>query len=433
MGIQFFVALAIIVGLHEWGHMFAAKRFKMRVEKFYIFMPPKLFSKKIGETEYGIGTIPLGGFVKISGMIDESMDKEQMAKDPEPWEFRSKPAWQRLIVMLGGIIVNLITGILIFIGLNYYNGESYIPIENVKYGIFAGDLAQEMGLKTGDQIIALNGTKITEFEQIISSKAFLEENSFYTIIRNGEELRIDIPNDFLEKLAQPRANGSFISPLTKFVVAEVADNSAAQKAGLLAGDKIIEMEGSEVNYFETFSMDKMKFLNQTISLKILRNEEYKMLSISLDSTGIMGFIRNEPVLYSRRYFSFFEAVSVGFNKAMSIIFDTIKGFSKIGKGQISASNAISGPFEMAQMFGGSFNSTRFWTMCGLISMALGFMNLLPIPALDGGHVMFLTYEIITGKKPPVKFMEYAQIIGMILLFSIMIFAVFNGAYKTFIR
>ena len=429
MAVQMILGLTILVGVHEWGHFFTARKFGMRVEKFFIFIPPKIWSKKIGDTEYGLGSIPLGGFVKISGMVDESMDREQLKQEPQPWEFRAKPAWQRLIVMLGGIIVNVIVGILIFIGVTYSTGENYIPIENVKHGIYAGPLGQEIGLQTGDKITKVNGKKIDRFGEVLGSDVFLGDNATYTIIRDGKEMEISIPSDFIEKLSEVKDGSSFVSPLNTFKVGEVQPGSNAEKAGLLTGDSIIRMAGKDVMFFEQFTEDKQEFKGKVVPLFVIRNGEQKILNMHLDSLGRMGFMADIGTLYEHRDLSIWESIPMGTVKAFAIVSDNIKGFGKIFSGDIAPDKAVQGPIGIAKMFGSSFNGLRFWTMCGLLSMVLAFMNLLPIPALDGGHAMILTYEIITGKKPSDKVLEYLQMAGMILLLSLMVFAIFNDIIK----
>lgn len=429
---QVSLGITILVGLHEWGHMFAAKKFGMKVEKFSIGFPPTIISKKIGETIYSFGAIPLGGFVKILGMIDESMDKEQMKQPPQPWEFRSKPIWQRIIVMLGGIIVNVILGVVIFIGLTTYYGENYIPAEKVKHGIYAGELAQEIGLQTEDKITAVNGNVLVDFEDIYSPDAFLNDNAYYTVERDNQTIEVKIPSDFIGKLSSLE-NGlrSFITPLTTFKVAEVSKGSNSDKGGLLAGDEIIKIGRYDVKYFETFSDTKMKFKGKVVPVKVLRNNEEKTLNIEVDTSGIMGFMRDEPDLYSKRDFSIVEAIPIGTKKAFSIISDNIKGFGKIFSGDVAPGKAVQGPIGIAKMFGGTWNWHRFWSLVGMLSMVLAFMNLLPIPALDGGHVALLSYEMVTGEKPSDKFMEVTQVIGMIILMTLMVFVFSNDIINLF--
>lgn len=429
--IQLIAGLGILVGVHEWGHMFFAKRFGMRVEKFFIFIPPAIFSKKIGDTEYGIGSIPLGGFVKISGMVDESMDKEQLKLPPQPWEFRSKPAWQRLLVMLGGIIVNIITGVVIFISLLWHTGENYVPLENLENGIYADTLAQSFGLQTGDRIIAVNGQKVEDFSQILSSEALLGDNSFYTVMRDGKEMNINIPNDLVGNLSDYK--GVFITPQVRFAVDHILPNSLAKKAGLMRGDSILQIGSKKVVFFRQFQEDLLDVKGKVTRMKIKRDGEIQTLNVEVGEDGKLGFSAITEQLNQNRELSLLQAIPMGTKRAFSVIFDTIKGFKKIGKGQVNATDAISGPLSIGNMFPALFDPLVFWGMCGMLSMVLAFMNLLPIPALDGGHVMFLTYEIITGRKPSDKFMEYAQIVGMVMILSLMVFAFSNDIYKVFIK
>lgn len=431
MAVQMILGLTILVGVHEWGHFFAARKFGMRVEKFFIFIPPKIWSKKIGDTEYGLGSIPLGGFVKISGMIDESMDKEQMKKPPQPWEFRAKPAWQRLIVMLAGIMVNVIVGILIFIGITKYTGSNYIPIEKIKHGIFAGDLAEEIGLKTGDKILKVNGLPITEFDEIYSSKVFLDENASYTIYRDKNEIIIPIPNDFIGKLSEVKDRGAFISPLQTFKVGNIQPGSNAEKGGLLEGDSIIKIGKKEVLFFEQFNVDKLDYKGKVIPMKVIRNGETKTLNIEVGENGTIGFMADVKSIFEHKDLTLWQAIPIGTKQAFSIVTDNIKGFGKIFSGDIAPDKAVQGPIGIAKMFGGTINWLRFWGLCGMLSMVLAFMNLLPIPALDGGHAMMLSYEIITGKKPSDKVLEYMQMAGMIILLSLMVFVIFNDIIKLF--
>lgn len=431
MAVQMILGLTILVGVHEWGHFIAARKFGMKVEKFFIFIPPKIWSKKIGDTEYGLGSIPLGGFVKISGMVDESMDKEQMNQPPQPWEFRSKPAWQRLIVMLGGIIVNIIVGVFIFVSLTAYTGENYIPIENTTNGIFVGEIGKSLGLKTGDQIIKVNGQPIKEFNDVYSMDVFLSDNASYTALRNGNEVIIQIPSDFIEKMSSLKELAPLFRPLTTFSVGQVMPESNAEKGGLIEGDSIIKIARTDVLYFEQFSEDKKAFKGKVVPVKIIRKGEPKTLNIEVGENGELGFYAKTQNLFSHRDYSIMQAIPVGTAKAFSVITDTFKGFGKVFKGDVAADKAIQGPIGIAQMFGGTFNWIRFWGLCGMLSMVLAFMNLLPIPALDGGHATMLLVEIFTGKKPSDKLLEYLQMAGMILLLTLMVFAFSNDIFKLF--
>lgn len=427
---QLILGLSILVGLHELGHLLAAKAFGMRVEQYFIGFPPKVFSLKRGETEYGIGAIPLGGFVKISGMIDESLDTAQMKADPQPWEFRAKPAWQRLIVMLGGIIVNVIVGILIFVVLAYKNGNTYLAAKDAKYGIVAYDLAKSIGLQTGDKIVKVNGRTINDFNEIRGSDVFLGENSSYTVERNGQFIDIDIPNNFVDKLADKKNAGEFIDPVEPFNVREVAASTPAAKAGLKAGDVITSVNGKPIRFYHEFVQMVKPLREKPVALGIDRNGKPLTLNMTTTADGTVGFRPEFLLTVTKQEYTFGEALSVGTAKAFSVVYDNIKGFGKIFRGDVSASKALSGPIGIAQnLFGGVWIWDRFWTVTGLLSMALAFMNALPIPALDGGHATILGYEIISGRKPSDRFLEGAQRVGMVILLSLMAFAIFNDVFK----
>jgi len=427
---QLILGLSILVGLHEWGHMFAAKMFGMRVEKYFIGFPPKIFSFQKGETEYGIGAIPLGGFVKISGMIDESMDTEAMSKEPQPWEFRSKPAWQRLIVMLGGIIVNVIVGIFIFIVIAYNDGDKYLSSTEVnKYGIVAGDLAKEIGLQTGDKIVRVNGKPFTNFDELGSSEVLLGSNSSYTVNRAGKEVEIDIPNNFIEKLSDPEEKRGFIRPLEPFKIGEVVPASPAQKAGLLTGDKVVSINGQQIQFFHELQAQLQMLKGKKAELIVQRGAGQKTLNATVDEDGTLGFYPESLLNYTAIKYTLPQAISAGTGDAFAVVYNNIKGFGKIFRGEVSASKALSGPIGIARMFGGVWDWSRFWYLTGLLSMVLAFMNALPIPALDGGHAVILSYEIISGRKPSDRFLENAQKVGMVLLLGLMAFAIFNDVWK----
>ncbi len=427
---QLILGLSILVGLHEWGHMAAAKMFGMRVEKYFIGFPPKIFSFQKGETEYGIGAIPLGGFVKISGMIDESMDTDTMNREPQPYEFRSKPAWQRLVVMLGGIIVNIVVGVLIFIAIAYNEGEKFLSGEEVnKHGIVAGELAQEIGLKTGDKIVRVNGQPYQNFSDLLGSEVFLGSNSSYTVERAGQEVEIDIPNNLIEKLSDPEQKGNFIRPLEPFKIGEVLAGSPAEKAGLKSDDKVIAINGQSITYFNEMQEALKNLPGKSAALTVQRAGENKNLVVDVNEDGTIGFYPVSLLNFTVVDYTLVEAVQVGTQDAFAVVYNNIKGFGKIFRGEVSASKALSGPIGIARMFGGVWDWSRFWYLTGLLSMVLAFMNALPIPALDGGHAVILSYEIISGRKPSDKFLENAQKVGMVLLLGLMAFAIFNDVWK----
>ncbi len=442
MAAQLILGLSILVTLHELGHFIPAKLFKTRVEKFYLFfdflfpmqsvMNFSIFKFKKGETEYGLGWFPLGGYVKIDGMIDESMDKEFLKSEPKPWEFRSKPAWQRLIIMLGGVTVNIITGIVIFIALTYYLGESYLPSNQAKYGIVAHPLAEEIGLKTGDKILKVNGKTYERFSDPIDPDILMESTSFYTIQRGDSIFDLTIPSDFINKMADKKyKNASFVDPITPFKIGRVVPGNEADKAGLLKGDKITAVDSIKIDYFHEIQNALSIKKSQKITLTVLRNNQSMSLQAQVTPEGKLGFEVDSELKYETQKFGILTSIGKGTVKAFSFVALQAKGFKKLFTGEIDASKSLSGPIGMAQQFGGTWDWVRFWTLTGLISMVLAFMNLLPIPALDGGHVVFLLYEIIARRKPSDVFYEGAQKIGMALLLGLMVYAIFNDVIRLF--
>lgn len=431
MAAQIILSLSILVGLHEAGHLIAAKFFGMRVEQFSIGFPPKIFSFKWGETEYALSAIPLGGFVKISGMIDESLDTNAMKEPPKEYEFRSKPAWQRLIVMLGGIIVNVITGVIIFITLTYMFGDTYISKDaiNAKGGIVAYELAEGIGLKTGDKIVKVNGEDFDDFQDIIDGEVFLADNASYTVERNGALIDIPIPGNFIENLNDEKAMSKFIFPRLESVVGAVAENTLAERIGIQEGDRITEISGTPVQYQDEVIAKLKGYSADSIHLKVQRGDELLTFSEYFKNDTIIGYAPVIDFDESIIHYDFGRSVSLGTQRAFGIVFLQVKAFGKMFSGELSFTKSLSGPIGIAKAYGGTWDWYRFWRMTGLLSMVLAFMNLLPIPALDGGHVMFLSYEIISGRKPSDNFLETAQKIGMVFLLLLMVFIIFNDIFK----
>ncbi len=439
MAAQLLLGLSILVGLHELGHLVAAKVFGMRVEQYYIGFPPKIMGFRYGETEYNLGAIPLGGFVKISGMVDESLDTKNLSEEPKDWEFRSKPAWQRLIVMMGGIIVNVVTGIVIFVLLTYSYGESFLPREEVvKYGIVAHEEGRNIGLQTGDKILEVNGEEYRSFSDIVGPDVLLGDSSYYTVERAGEVITVPLPGDILDKLSDREAAGRFIEPRVPFEVQDIVEGSNAEKAGLQAGDKIVNVDGNTITFFDELQQILEKKAGEEVTLLVKRpqdgNVESDMtetltLQAEVTEEGTLGFYSKQLTVLDFQDYSLAEAVPKGTEQAFSVVWVNIKAFGKIFSGEVSASKSLSGPIGIAQIFGGTWDWYRFWRITGLLSMVLAFMNFLPIPALDGGHVVFLSYEIISGRRPSDKFLEGAQKVGMVILLSLMTFAIFNDIFK----
>ena len=440
---QFILSLSLLIVLHELGHFIPAKLFKTRVEKFYLFFDYKysIFKKKIGETVYGIGWIPLGGYVKISGMIDESMDTEQMALPPQPWEFRSKPAWQRLIIMLGGVFVNFVLGILIYICLMWAYGEKFLPNENVKDGVWVQDsLAVNVGLKTGDKILTIDGEKIRKFNEI--TLGFINGNNFQ-IERDGQIIDKAIPEDFISKLIDRRKNaqGPIVSARYPFTIARVQKDSINENSGLQPKDIVTAINGTAIKYYDEAKSMLLKYKEQDISLTIKRADEVKEIPVRVTKQGTIGIVFGSLSfndLQKLGYYdlaeieySFAEAIPAGLNKSWKTLTDYVKQLKKIFNPSTGAYKGLGGFISIGSIFPDEWSAQSFWNITAFLSIMLGFMNLLPIPALDGGHVVFTLWEMITGKKPGDKFLEYAQVVGFILLIALLLFANGNDIFRLF--
>jgi regulator of sigma E protease len=436
---QLLLSLSILVAVHEMGHLLAAKYFGMRVEQFSIGFPPKIWSFTKGETEYAFSAIPLGGYVKISGMIDESLDTEAMKQEPQPWEFRSKPAWQRLVVMLGGIIVNVIIGIMIFIGVTFVYGDTHLLKDEINKngGFDVGPEGARIGFRTGDKIIKINGRDYQYFDELTKPETLLSAGT-YTVDRNGEIKTIDIPEDLIQKFNKKESLGSFVFYRFAPIVGDVEKGTIAADAGLKAGDRIVEINGTRVTYFDevrrlvtedsaksavSFKVDRA---GQILSFDNKTFKDPKKHAIGFYPQAPKAFF--EKAEYSIKY-NFFESIPLGTERAFSTLMVQIKAFGKVISGALSAPKALSGPIGIAQAFGTEWKWERFWTLTGVLSLVLAFMNLLPIPALDGGHVMFLSYEIISRRKPSDKFLEAAQKVGMVFLLALMVFIFANDIIR----
>ena len=432
MAAQMILALSIIVGIHEFGHLLTAKIFGMRVEQYFIGFPPKIWSFKYRGTEYGLGSIPLGGFVKISGIIDESMDTSHINKEPESWEFRSKPAWQRLVVMLGGIIFNVITGLIIFSMITFNSGETFLSKDEInKNGILALELGKEAGFETGDKILLINGNNWEKDADLFNPNLFFDNNTTFTVLRDNKEIVINLPENFINKMNTREAMSSFLKARIPFTVDSVYSNSL--KAGLEKGDKIIKVDDKHIiDLYELKNiLEENKSSIAQLTIERSGNLIEKVVEISKDATiGIK--VLQDPLLFSNREYNLSQSIIIGSQKAFGVVFLNIKAFGKMFSGDIDPSKNLSGPIGIAQIFGNEWDWGNFWRIVGLLSMVLAFMNLLPIPALDGGHATFIIYEIISGRKPTERFLEYSTKFGVIILLGLMTYVILNDIYKLFI-
>ncbi|MET4080203.1 regulator of sigma E protease [Pedobacter sp. UYP30] len=428
---QLLIGLSLLVILHELGHFLAARAFGIKVEKFYLFFDAwgfKLFSFTRGGVEYGVGWLPLGGYVKIAGMIDESMDTEQLNQPIQPWEFRAKPAWQRLIVMLGGIFVNIIVGIIIFWIMTFSYGQTFTPNSAVVNGIQAGAPALKIGLKNGDKILAIDGKKVVRFEELKSSKVIMG-GGVITVLRGDKTLEIKVPDNFLSSLKDGKA--MFVEPRLRTVVDSLLPAGNAIKDGLKVGDNITAVNGTPVSYQDEIKPIIEANTGKEVLLSLVRNGQPMELTAHVGKDSLLGYVPNiSQIKQVTTDYTFLQAMPIGANMAWTMFADNAKGIGKMVTGKVSARN-ISSPVGIAKVYGGTFDWTRFWTLTGLISIALAFMNLLPIPGLDGGHVVFLLIEMVQRKPVSEKVLEKAQIVGFVVLIGLMVFAFGNDILKAF--
>jgi regulator of sigma E protease len=423
---QLLLSLSILVVLHELGHFIPAKLFKTRVEKFYLFFDPyfSIFKKKVGDTEYGIGWLPLGGYVKISGMVDESMDKEQMSKPAEPWEFRSKPTWQRLIIMVGGVTVNLLLGAVIYMMVLFVWGKEYLPTENVKYGVHCDSLMIAQGFMEGDRILLVGDEKPQTLSEV-SKRILIDGERSVTVERDGRQQTIQLSDDVVEIILDKKIRTLFTERFP-FQVKQFTADSEGKKAGLLEGDFVVGVNDKELRYFQDFFRYLPNHKGDSILLQIEREGRPITLHSKVNDKGQIGAFPQDPsnfLEYEHTKYTLMQSIPAGWNHGISTLTNYVKSlkllFSPAGAKQVGGFGTI------GSLFGEEWHWQRFWEMTAFISIMLAFMNILPIPALDGGHVMFLLYEMATGRKPADKFMEYAQIFGMVLLLALVLFANLN--------
>ncbi|HUX54054.1 MAG TPA: RIP metalloprotease RseP [Williamwhitmania sp.] len=430
---QFFLSLSLLVILHELGHFTLAKLFKTRVEKFYLFFDPwfSLFKFKRGDTEYGVGWLPLGGYVKISGMIDESMDTEQLKSDPEPWEFRAKPTWQRLLIMIGGVVVNFLLAFVIYSMVLYTWGDEFLANKDVTYGIAVDSTAQKLGLQNGDKILNVGGVEVKNFQHIVAD-IVLDQADYVDVERDERVVKLPISEAMRAAMMSKQP---IIAPRIPLVVDEIKKKSPAATAGLKSGDKVVGVDSLKAQYYDEFSDYVLSHKGKQVTVNVDRAGKQLAIPVTIGKDGIIGvyFDTNLEKFFhiSVEHYTFWASIPAGIKKGYSVIGSYLKQLKLLASPQTGAYKSLGGFITIGKIFPGTWDWEAFWNMTGLLSIVLAIMNILPIPALDGGHVLFLLYEMVTGRKPGDKFLEYAQITGMVLLFALLLFANGNDILKLF--
>ncbi len=432
---QFILSFSILVVLHELGHFIPARLFKTRVEKFYLFFNPgfSLWKKKIGETEYGIGWIPFGGYVKIAGMIDESLDKEQMKLPPESWELRSKPAYQRLIVMLGGVFVNVVLAIVIFIGISFYWGEDNLPAKNVIYGVHPSELASNMGIKEGDIIVSLDQKELDNFDAL-EGKLILTNPKTLQVKRGDSLISLTIPANLSSAIAKFKKTSPFVTPRIPVVIDSVGKSAVVLNGAFNKEDTLLKMNNESIQYQFEFLEVKKKFADSIVLVTAKRGNDTVFVKALINGSGQIGlFVKLPYALFKTEHknFSFLEAIPEGANRCYSTLDNYITGIKQIFTGKVNPNDSLGSLISIGNTFPSTWDWEKFWTLTAIFSIILAFMNVLPIPALDGGHALFILFEMITGRKPSDKFMEYAQIVGMLLMFGLMFYALGLDFWRLF--
>ena len=433
--LQLILALSILVLIHEFGHFLFARIFKIRVEKFYLFFDPWFslfkYKPKNSDTEYGIGWLPLGGYCKISGMIDESMDKEALAKEPQPWEYRSKPAWQRFFVIFGGVLFNFILAIIIYTGIMFTWGEQYIKNSDVTTGIYANPLAREMGFCNGDRILSFDGTTTDKFNEL-QVDLIRTQAKEAKVLRNGDTITVTLDPAYIPTILNTPGMFSFGIP---FEISEIPDTSINAASGLLPKDRLLAINGQDCDMFYEAQEVLSKFKGDSVVATIARGEELVLIPVATDSLGRIQVMANANLenfyTITKKEYSLLAAIPAGINKAVSTVGNYFKELKLIFSPKTEAYKSVGSFITIGKIFPDTWDWHSFWNITAFLSVMLAVLNILPIPALDGGHLVFTLYEMITGRKPSDKFLEYAQMVGMVLLLGLMVLAFGNDIFRLF--
>lgn len=433
--VQFFMSLSLLVAIHEFGHYLAARIFKIRVEKFYIFFDPwfSLFKWKRGETEYGVGWLPLGGYVKIAGMIDESMDLEQMQAPVQPWEFRAKPAWQRFIVMIAGVTMNVLLAMIIYSGIRYVSGESYMANDDVKWGYVFNDTAKAMGFQDGDKVVSIDGNAIDDVNDIRAQLLLTKDARTVVVNRGGEQVEFTIPFESLLEMRRNRQYEDLYTLRIPFIVDSLASESA-QAAGLQVGDEVVACNGEQVDVPTMTDLLQNRYKGDTVTLSVLRSGAISELRVPVNTDGKIGVLLKSDIFQPRtKTFTLLEAVPAGVSMVGETISEYWQQLKLIFQPKTKMYEELGGFIAIGNIFPSEWDWLRFWSMTAFLSVMLAVLNILPIPGLDGGHALFTLWEMLTGRKASDKFLEIMQYIGFALLLALVIYANGNDIYRLFTK
>ena len=449
--LQLILALSLLVFVHELGHYLTARMFGIKVDKFYLFFDAWGFSLvkfKIGDTTFGLGWIPFGGYCKIAGMIDESMDTEQMKQPPQPWEFRSKPAWQRLIVMVGGVVMNVATAIVIYIGMSWHWGDEYIDNKDVRWGYAFNETAHAIGFEDGDRVVSVDGASVEDFSEIFRT-ILLNDRTVVRVERGGREIDIEVPESSKAAVLSPDG-GRFMEPRFPFVIAQLVQGDAAEKAGMMPGDSLVAVNGVPMSFYDKIKPALIGAAGTTAVVTVARDSSgvqvMRVLDMPVSAEGQLGVGVKQNIVQTRGgrlYSDFFqirtrdytlaEAIPAGFRRAGVEISDYWKQLKMLVKPKTGAYKQVGSLITIGNIFPGIWDWFSFWSITAFISIALAVMNILPIPALDGGHTLFLLWEVITRRRPSDKFLEWAQMVGLVLVLLLLVFTFGNDIYRFFIK